>query len=145
MHSMKLHVETWAGLLRNQGLRFSKEVEIVPGVLLLCLVLHVLMTLLCHLGRAELFGTCWAGHLRRKQFGLGYGCSGVPLKGRICFFPSRSGRLGKEGIVPHKRGRSLVIPRTLFRTRTRMAPVSGHILIAGVWRAIAPLMKPWVC
>ena len=30
--SPKLHVEAWAGLLRNQGLRFSQEEEIVPGV-----------------------------------------------------------------------------------------------------------------
>ena len=29
-----------------------EEVEIVPGVLLLWLVLHVLITLLCHLGQA---------------------------------------------------------------------------------------------
>ena len=29
--STKLHVEAWAGLLRNQGLRFSQEEEIVPG------------------------------------------------------------------------------------------------------------------
>ena len=27
---LKLHVETWAGLLRNQGLQFSQEKEIVP-------------------------------------------------------------------------------------------------------------------
>ena len=29
--SPQLHVEAWAGLLRNQGLRFSQEEEIVPG------------------------------------------------------------------------------------------------------------------
>ena len=29
--SLKLHEETWAGLLKNQGLRISQEVEIVPG------------------------------------------------------------------------------------------------------------------
>ena len=28
---LKLHEETWAGLLKNQGLRISQEVEIVPG------------------------------------------------------------------------------------------------------------------
>ena len=27
---LKLHEETWAGLLQNQGLRISQEVEIVP-------------------------------------------------------------------------------------------------------------------
>ena len=29
---LKLHEETWAGLLQNQGLRISHEVGIVPGV-----------------------------------------------------------------------------------------------------------------
>ena len=28
---MKLHVETWEGLLRNQGPKIFREVEIVPG------------------------------------------------------------------------------------------------------------------
>ena len=28
---LKLHDETWAGLFWNQGLRFSQEVEVVPG------------------------------------------------------------------------------------------------------------------
>ena len=28
---LKLHEETWPGLLTNQGLRISQEVEIVPG------------------------------------------------------------------------------------------------------------------
>ena len=35
---LKLHAETWAGLLKNLGLRISQEVEIVPGcaVLVAC-------------------------------------------------------------------------------------------------------------
>ena len=28
---LKLHEETWAGLLQNQGLRISREVKIIPG------------------------------------------------------------------------------------------------------------------
>ena len=46
-------------------------------------------------------------------------------------------------------GRSLVIPRALVRTLSGKAPLSGLTgrrcwpLLAGVWRAIAPLMKPW--
>ena len=50
---LKLHEETWAGLLRNQGPKIFREVEIVPGVLLKWLVLHVLITLLSLLGQAE--------------------------------------------------------------------------------------------
>ena len=41
------------------------------GVLLWWPVLHVLITLLSHLGQAELFGTCWVGHSWRKQQGRG--------------------------------------------------------------------------
>ena len=47
----------------------------------------VLLTLLCHLGKAELSGTCWAGHSWRNQIGLGYGCSVVPLEERVFFLP----------------------------------------------------------
>ena len=43
-----------------------------------------------------------------------------------------------------------MIPHALVRLRTGEAPLSGHILesgavplLAGVWRAIPPLMKPW--
>ena len=43
-----------------------------------------------------------------------------------------------------------MIPRVLVRTRTGEAPLSGLTLagaagrcLLGVWRAIAPLMKPW--
>ena len=50
--SLKLHDETWAGLLQNQGLRISQEVEIVPGCAVLWPVLHVLITILSHLGQA---------------------------------------------------------------------------------------------
>ena len=50
---LKLHEETWAGLLRNQGPKIFREVEIVPGVLSVWLVLHVLIILLSHLGQAE--------------------------------------------------------------------------------------------
>ena len=73
--SGKVHEEAWTGLLQKQGLRISEEVEIVPGVLSRWRVLHVLITLLCHLGQAELFGTCWAGQSWRTQLGLGVPCS----------------------------------------------------------------------
>ena len=56
----------------------------------------------------------------------------------------------KDGIVPHSVVGPFVIPRALVRMRTGKAPAIGpHTgkrcwpLLAGVWRAIAPLMKPW--
>ena len=36
----------------------------------------------------------------------------------------------------------LVVPRALVRMRTGEAPLSWPLL-ASVWRATAPLMKPW--
>ena len=97
---LKMHEETWAGLLRDQGPKIFREVEIVPGcaVVVACPSYPVLLS---HMGEVELLGTCWVGHSWGKQFGLGYGCSGVPFKVRIFFFPCRSWRLGKEGVVPH--------------------------------------------
>ena len=50
---LKLHVETWAGLLRNQGPKISRRWKSYRGVLSLWPVLHVLIILLSHLGQAE--------------------------------------------------------------------------------------------
>ena len=75
--------------------------------------------------------------------------SGCPSRGNF-FFPLRSRRLGKEGIVPH----SVVGPlgflvRLFVRTRAR-PPLSGRTLDGSAGHclpvcggAIAPLMKPW--
>ena len=56
------------------------------SVLSLWLVLHVLVTLQCHLGLEELLGTCWAGHLRKNSK---VWCMVVrwSLQKRILFFP----------------------------------------------------------
>ena len=129
--SSKLHVEVWEGLLSNQGMIFSQEEEIVPGCVVSGLVLHVLMILLSHLGQAESLGTCLAGPSWRKQLGLGYGCSGVPFEGRIFFLPSAQQETGLRRDRTTQRGRSLVIPRVLVRTRTGEAPLSGHRLVSG--------------
>ena len=89
-------------------------------MLLRWLVLHVLVILLSHLGQAELFGTCYVG---QEQLGLGYGCSGVPFEGRIFFLPSAQQETGLRRDCTTQRGRFLVIPRLLVRTRTGKAPV----------------------
>ena len=63
----RLHEETWAGLLQKHCLRISQDVEIVPGCGALVACPSCLDNLLCHLGQAEEFGTCWAGHSWTKQ------------------------------------------------------------------------------
>ena len=50
---LKLHEETWAGLLKNRGLRISRRWKSYRGVLSVWHVLHVLIILLSHLGRVE--------------------------------------------------------------------------------------------
>ena len=44
-----------------------------------------------------------------------------------------------------QRGRFPVVPRVLVRTRPGGPDTGGRCwpLLAGLWRAIAPLMKPW--
>ena len=67
----------------------------------------------------------------------------------LFFFPCRNWRLGKEGVVPHSVGGPLWFLVHLFifvwagpaispLTRRQCWP-----LLEGVWRAIAPLMRPW--
>ena len=50
--SLKLHEETWAGLLQNQGLGISQEVEIVPGCAVRVACPSCTVSVLGHLGQA---------------------------------------------------------------------------------------------
>ena len=118
----KLHVET--------SLTGSWP-EDFPGVGNRSGVCHVLLTLLWHLDQAELLGTCWAGHLRRKQLGLGNGCFGVPLEGRIFFLPFLQRETGLRRGRTTQRGRSGGVPRVLARIRT-----GGPSYQAAYWRAV---------
>ena len=85
---LKMHEETWAGLLRNQGPKIFREVEIVPGraVVVACPSCPDYSPEPPGRGRIirNMLGLVTVG---RKQFGLGYGCSGVPFKERIFFLP----------------------------------------------------------
>ena len=58
--SRKVHGEMY----RVRG--FPGRWKSFRGVLSRWLVLRVQITLLCHLGQAEFFGTCWVGHSWRK-------------------------------------------------------------------------------
>ena len=92
--SPKLHVEARAGLLRNQGLRFSQEEEIVPG----CAVSVACPSCLDHSREPP-----GPGRIVRNMLGWSQlektASSGVwlfrgALRGGIFFFPLRSRRLG---------------------------------------------------
>ena len=130
--STKLHVEAWAGLLRNQGLRFSQEEEIVLG----CAVAVACPS--CPDNSPEPPGP---GRVNRNMFGWsqlektarsGEWLFRGALRGENIFLPSaqQESGYGRDRTALH--GRFLVIPRALVRMRTGEAPLSGHVLESGV-------------
>ena len=147
---MKLHDETWAGLLRNQGLKFSQEKEIVPGraVAVACPS--------CPDNSPEPPGP---GRVIRNMLGWSQlektARSGVwlfraALKGDNLFSSLFSaGDWVKKGSyhtawsVPCD---SSCTCSYAYGQGPGTGPHTGEHcwpLLAGVWRAIAPLMKPW--
>ena len=74
----------------------------------------------------------------------------MPSKERNFFLSLTQQETGRGRGRTAQRGRSFVIPHVLVHMRMDMAPLSGRTLdsgagqlLAGVWRAIAPLMLPW--
>ena len=147
---LKLHEETWAGLLRNQGPKIFREVEIVPG----CAVQVARPS--CPDYSPELPGT---GRVIRNMLGWSKleetDGSGVwvfrgALQGKNLFSSldvagdwERKGSYRAAWVVPcgssytcsYAYGHGLAIG---LHTGKRC-----WSLLAGVWRAIAPRMSPW--
>ena len=72
--------------------------------------------------------------------------------GRESFLPFLQRETGLKRDRTAQRGRPPVILHALARMRAGLAQPSGRILgercwplLAGLWRAIAPLMQPWCC
>ena len=146
----RLHDETWEGLLTNQGPRISRVVEIIPG----CAVRVACPS--CPDYSPEPPGT---GRVIRNMLGWSKleetERSGVwvfrgALQGKNLFSSLDAAGDWEKKDRTTQRGRPLVVPRVLVRTRTGNSPAIGpHTgewcwpLLAGVWRAVAPLMKPW--
>ena len=147
---LKLHAETWEGLLRNQGLKIFREVEIVPG----CAAQVACPS--CPDYSPEPPGT---GRVIRNMLGWSQlektERSGVwvfrgALQGENLFSSldvagdwERKGSYRTAWAVPcdssctcsYASGHG---PAIGPHTGERCWP-----LLAGVWRAIAPLMQPW--
>ena len=72
-----------------------------------------------------------------------------PPRGESFLFPCRCWRLGPEGVVPHRVVASpwfFVHFSFTYGRGPAIGPLSGKRcwpLLAGLWSAIAPLMKPW--
>ena len=147
---LKLHVETWEGLLRNQRPKIFREVEIVPG----CAV-----TVACpscpecspeppgpgivirnRLGWSKLEKTTRSGvWFFRGAFQGGNLFSLLDAAGDW----ERKGSYRTAWAVPCNSSCSC---SCAYGHGPAIGPHTGERcwpLLAGVWRAIAPLMKPW--
>ena len=128
---LKLHEEMWAGLLKNQGLKISQEVEIVPG----CAVRVARpscadyspeppgpgIEIRNRLGWSKLEKTAESGvWLFRGAFKEG-----------IFSLSLTQQETGKRRNRTTQRGRYPVIPHVLVHVRMDMAPLSGHTLESG--------------
>ena len=89
---LKLLVETWEGLLCNQGPKIFREVDIVPG----CLVRVACPSCPDHYPEPPGPGIVIRNMLGWSR-GLGYGCSGVPFKGRFFSSLAAAGDWVKKG------------------------------------------------
>ena len=147
---LKLHVETWEGLLRNQGPKIFREVEIFPG----CAVVVACPSCPDHSpeppGLCRIIRNMLGWTLEEKNLGSGVWLFRGALQGENLFSSldvagdwEKKGSYHTAWSVPC--GSSCTCsyaygqgPATGPHTGERCWP-----LLAGVWRAIAPLMKPW--
>ena len=148
--SRKVHEEKWASLLKKQGPLIFREVEIVPG----CAVMVASPT--CPDNSLELLGP---GRIIRNMLGWSQmektaGSWVWLFRGALqgeSFFSSlvaagdwvRKGSYHTAWSLPL--GSSCTCPYA-YGKGPAVGPYTGQRcwpLLAGVWRAIAPLMKPW--
>ena len=148
---LKLHEETWAGLLMNQGLKISLEVEIIPG----CAAVVARSYCPDHspesLGPGRVIWNMLGWTLEEKTEGSGVWLFRGALQeenfySSLCAVGDwvKKGSHHTAWSVPcdssctcsYAYGRGPAIGP--YNTGKRCWP-----LLAGVWRAIAPLIKPW--
>ena len=147
--SRMLHEEASAGCKGSLGLKISQEVEIRTWCAFTVSYLPSPVIAPVPPGPGRMLGTCWVGHWWRKQLGRGMVVLACLERRECIFFPCCSGRLGKERIVPHSVVGPLAFLVFLLMFvwgATAIGPRTGERcwpLLAGLWRAIAPLMKPW--
>ena len=150
--SLKLHVEVWEGLFRNQGLRFSQEEEIVSG----CAVRVARPSCLHHSleppgpGRTirNMLGWSQLEKTARSGVWLFRGAlRGENLFSSLCAVGNwvKKGSYHTAWAVPCN---SLCSCSYAYGHDSAIWPHTGEQcwpLLAGVWRAIAPLDEALVC
>ena len=147
---LKMHVETWAGLLRNQGPKIFRELEIVPGcaVQVACPSCPDYSPQPPGTGRAIRNMLGWSK--LEKTAGSGVWLFRGALQGKNLFSSldvagdwARKGSYHTAWAVPCD---SSCTCSYAYGHGPAIGPHTGERcwpLLACVWRAIAPLMKPW--
>ena len=148
--SSKLHVEMWASILQKQGPKISREVDIVPG----CAVTVACPSCPDHSpeppGPGRIIRNMLGWSLEEKTFGSGVWLFRGALRGENLLSSLdavgdwvRKGSYHTAWAVPCD---SSCICSYAYGQGPAIGPHTGKRcwpLLAGVWRAIAPLMKPW--
>ena len=147
---LKMHVETWAGLLRNQGPKIFREVEVVPG----CAVAVARPSCPDYSpeppGRGRIIRNMLGWSQLGKTVRSGVWLFRGALQGENLFSSlavagdrERKGSYRTAWAVPCD---SSCTCSYAYGQGPAMGPLSGKRcwpLLAGSWRALAPLMKPW--
>ena len=146
----RLHVETWAGSNGNPSLPISQVVEILPGCadMVACLPPPFFSSVSPGPGREVRNGMGWS--LSEKTARSGVWLFRGALRGTSAFFAFsafagwvRKGSFLTAWAVPPL---SLCSCSYLYGRGTAIGPQTGKRcwpLLDRLWRAIAPLMKPW--
>ena len=148
--SSKLHVETWAGLLKNQGPKIFRDEEIIPG----CAVRVACPSCPDYYpeppGPSIVIRNMIGWSLKEKTEKSGVWVFRGALQGENLFsLLDAAGDWVQKGsyhtawAVP---GDSSCSCSYAYGHGPAVGPHTGRRcwpLLAGVWRAIAPLMKPW--
>ena len=104
---LKMHDETWAGILRSQSPKIFREVEIVPG----CVAMVACPSCPDYSpeppGQGRIIRNMLGWTLEEETEQSGVWLFRGAHKGRTFFFPCRNWRLGEEGVVPHSVGGTL--------------------------------------
>ena len=147
---LKLHVETWAGLLRNQGPKIFREVEIVPG----CAVRVACPSCPDYCPESPGPGIAirnmlgWSRLEKTEMSGVWLFRGALQGENLFSLLDAagdweRKGSYRTAWSVPCNSSCSCSYA---YGHGPAIGPLSGKRcwpLLAGVWRAIAPLMKPW--
>ena len=147
---LKLHVETWEGLLRNQGTKIFREVEIVPGCAVRVACPSCPDYYLEPPGPGIVIRNMlgWSRLVKTERSGVWVFRGALQGENLFSLLDAagdweRKGSYHTAWAVPCSSSCSCSYA---YGLGPAIGPHTGERcwpLLAGVWRAIAPLMQPW--